>query len=173
MSSSLAAEWWAAGGYDVHIRDPSEEQRAAALHYWANNMTQHPGGKQGTVQAFEDLAAAVDRSWLVVEAVPEKLSVKVSTFVELERVAPADCVMCSNSSSFKSWEMVEERQVSTRRRVLSMHYYMPPDNVVVELMTDGDTDPDILAFLADKCRGVGLHPYVARTESAGLIFNRL
>ncbi|KAL3953062.1 hypothetical protein ACCO45_013005 [Purpureocillium lilacinum] len=54
-----------------------------------------------------------------------------------------------------------------------MHYYMPPGNRIVELMTDGETDERIFPFLVERLREIGMHPFVARKESTGLIFNRL
>jgi 3-hydroxyacyl-CoA dehydrogenase len=33
---------WAAGGWNVNIRDPSAEQRIAALHYVENNINEYP-----------------------------------------------------------------------------------------------------------------------------------
>ncbi|PHH80804.1 hypothetical protein CDD80_6894 [Ophiocordyceps camponoti-rufipedis] len=171
------AATWAASGYKVHIRDPSEEQRKSALQFCQENLSQFPGGKKGIksgeVTVFEDLAEAVKNAWLVIEAVPEKLSIKISTFADLEKLAPEDALLCTNSSSYKSREMVEDRKESTKQRVLNMHYYMPPDNMIVELMTCSKTDPAIFPFLVEKCKNVGLHPYVARVESTGLIFNRM
>lgn len=165
---------WAASGYDVLIRDPSSEQRIAAVHYCDTSMSQFSDStKRGTVQALEDLAEAVGKAWLVIEAVPEKLSLKISTFADLEKFTPKDTILCTNSSSYKSREMLGELQGSTRGRVLNMHYYMPPGNRIVELMTDGDTDERIFPFLVEKLEEIGMKPYVARKESTGLIFNRL
>ncbi|KAL6852697.1 hypothetical protein ACO1O0_007245 [Amphichorda felina] len=165
---------WAASGYDVIIRDPSADQRAAALHYCATSASQYSDStKRGTVEAVEDLPTAVKSAWLVIEAVPEKLSLKISTFLDLESFTAKDTILCSNSSSYKSREMVGELQAATRRRSLNMHYYMPPGNRIVELMTDGDTDPLIFPFLVEKLKEVGMSPYVARKESTGFIFNRL
>jgi 3-hydroxyacyl-CoA dehydrogenase len=69
--------------------------------------------------------------------------------------------------------MVGDLQPETKRRVLNMHYYMPPDYRVVELMTDGETDESIFPFLYEKLEGIKFHPYVARKESTGFIYNRL
>lgn len=165
---------WAASGYDVVIRDPSSEQRNAATHYCETSMAQYSDAAQrGTVRAVEELEAAAQHAWLVIEAVPEQLALKISTFALLEQLSPKDAILCTNSSSYKSREMLGELKESTRRRILNMHYYMPPANRVVELMTDGETDPSIFPFLVDKLREIGMHPYVAQKESTGLIFNRL
>ncbi|EFY95697.1 3-hydroxybutyryl-CoA dehydrogenase [Metarhizium robertsii] len=165
---------WAASGYDVVIRDPSPEQRAAAVQYCNTSMSDYSdSAKRGTVQALDDLEKAVEKAWLVVEAVPEKLDLKISTFADLEKLTTQDAVLASNSSSYKSREMVGNLQRETRRRVLNMHYYMPPGNRIVELMTDGETDETIFPFLVDKLKETGMHPYVAHKESTGLIFNRM
>ncbi|KAK2612289.1 hypothetical protein QQS21_001715 [Conoideocrella luteorostrata] len=165
---------WAAGGYDVVIRDPSSEQRISALHYCETSMSQFSeSGNRGSVTAEADLKPAVSKSWLVIEAVPEKLPLKISTFTDLESHAPADAILCSNSSSYKSREMVGDLKLETKQRILNMHYYMPPGNRVVELMTDGFTHKNIFPFLVEKLSEVGFHPFVALKESTGLIFNRL
>jgi 3-hydroxyacyl-CoA dehydrogenase len=165
---------WAASGYDVLVRDPSPEQRTAAVRYCETSMSQYSNSpKRGSVHALEDLAAAVEKSWLVIEAVPEVLPLKISTFADLEKLTPADAILCSNSSSYKSREMLGDLQESTKRRILNMHYYMPPQARVVELMTDGFTDEVIFPFLYEKLQQIGMQPYVARKESTGFIFNRL
>ncbi|KAM0230634.1 hypothetical protein ACHAPO_009160 [Fusarium lateritium] len=156
---------WAASGYDVVIRDPSPEQRTAAVEYCNTNMSVYSDSTiRGSVQAVEGLPEAVAKAWLVIEAVPEKLPIKIETFADLERLTTEDTILCSNSSSYKSREM---------RRVLNMHYYIPPDYRVVELMTDGETDESIFPFLYEKLEEIKFHPYVARKESTGFIYNRL
>jgi DNA-binding beta-propeller fold protein YncE len=69
--------------------------------------------------------------------------------------------------------MLGDLKPETRRRVLNMHYYMPPECLAVELMTDGETHENIFPFLAEKLEEVKFHPYVAQKESTGFIYNRL
>lgn len=167
---------WVAGGWDVNIRDPSVEQRNAALHYIENNIDSYSsviGTNPGKTQAFEDLPEAVKDAWTVIEAVPEKLSLKIDTFADLEKLAPKDAILVSNSSSYKSSEMLEKVGKDTRTRIMNTHYMMPPDNRIVELMTDGETDESIFPFYADRLREVGLHPIIAMKESTGFVFNRI
>ena len=167
---------WAAGGHRVNIRDPSPEQRNAAIHYIDNNVAKYSetiGSSPGKYTAFADLEPAVKDAFLVIEAVPEKLSLKIDTFGELDSMVPADCCLCSNSSSYKSSLMIDKVDQSRRNRVLNMHYMMPPDNVVVELMTCGETDPAIFDFLVEQLKKIGMHPVVARQESTGFVFNRI
>ncbi|KAF5720953.1 alcohol dehydrogenase [Fusarium mundagurra] len=165
---------WAASGFDVVIRDPSPEQRAAAVEYCNSSMSLYSDSEiRGNVTAADDLAEAVTKAWLVIEAVPEKLPLKISTFADLEKHTSHDTILCSNSSSYKSREMIEGLKPETKRRVLNMHYYMPPDYRVVELMTDGETDESIFPFLYQKLEEIKFHPYIAQKESTGFIYNRL
>lgn len=69
--------------------------------------------------------------------------------------------------------MISQVSDSTKARILNMHYYMPPDCMIVELMTDGYTALEIFPFMVDRCKEAANTPYVARKESTGFIFNRL
>jgi 3-hydroxyacyl-CoA dehydrogenase len=167
---------WASAGYNVHVRDPSPQQRADCLAYVRENVASYAestGQKPGAVEATEDLKEAVDNAWLVVEAVPEKIQLKIDTFAELDALTQGDCILASNSSSYKSSEMLEKVSEATKRRILNMHYYMPPQCMIVELMTDGYTAAEIFPFMVERSKEAATLPYVARKESTGFIFNRL
>ena len=64
----------------------------------------------------------------MIEAVPEKLSLKIDTFAELEKLAPKDAILVSNSSSYKTSEMLDKVSAETKKRIINTHYMMPPDN---------------------------------------------
>lgn len=172
---------WSSAGYDIRICDPSSEQRAAAIAYIKENAPIYaegtPRNQPGeTVEAFESVQEAVRNAWLVIEAVPEKLELKIDTFAQLAATAPGDCILASNSSSYKSSEMLGNlppQDETVKARILNTHYYMPPGNMIVELMTDGYTAEGIFPYLVDRSREAALFPYVARKESTGFIFNRL
>ncbi|KAJ5402082.1 uncharacterized protein N7487_007978 [Penicillium crustosum] len=167
---------WASAGFDVKIRDPSAQQRADGIAYIEENVQSYSAKTNqvpGSFEAVEDMKHAVENAWLVIEAVPEKLDLKIATFAELEALTPEDCILASNSSSYKSSEMISQISDSTKTRVLNMHYYMPPACMIVELMTDGYTSPEIFPFMVERCKEAATNPYVARKESTGFIFNRL
>ena len=46
-----------------------------------------------------DLAEAVTNAWLVVEAIPERLELKMEIFGQLDKLAATDAILASNSSS--------------------------------------------------------------------------
>ncbi|KAL7918696.1 hypothetical protein ACQKWADRAFT_330487 [Trichoderma austrokoningii] len=167
---------WASAGYDVRIRDPSAQQRSDGIAYVEENVAayaQKTGKTPGKPLAFESMKEAVENAWLVIEAVPEKIQLKIDTFAELDALTPADCILASNSSSYKSSEMIEKVSTARKTQILNTHYYMPPECMVVELMTDGFTTPEIFPFLVERLKEAATLPYVARKQSTGFIFNRL
>lgn len=126
------AACFVAAGYHVRIRDPSAKSREDAVKYITENLSSfssllpNQSKPSGTHEAIEDLAAAVKDCWLIFEAVPEILTLKESTFADLEIHAPEDCILATNSSSFKSGELLSKVKESTKTRVLNTHFMMPP-----------------------------------------------
>jgi 3-hydroxybutyryl-CoA dehydrogenase len=176
LGSRLAAVF-AAGGSDVRIFDVSEEQREAARAHaerepsairWALGLAPVEPGR---VEAVGDLAAGAEGAWMIIEAIPERLELKVEVFGELDRIADDDAILCSNSSSLPSSQMIAE--VERPERVLNTHYYQPPDMNCVELMSCGRTDDAIIAALMDSLPQYGFEPFHVRRESDGFIFNRI
>lgn len=171
------ASVYSAGGSDVRIFDVSEDQREAARGYVARHaeeVKQRLGLdalRVGKVELTEDLEAAVRGAWMVVEAVPEKLELKREVFGDLDRLADADAILASNSSSLPTSQLIHN--VRHPERVLNTHYQQPPELNAVELMSCGRTDPGIIDALIDKLPDYGLVPFHVRCESDGFIFNRI
>ncbi|KAF2138383.1 uncharacterized protein K452DRAFT_234539 [Aplosporella prunicola CBS 121167] len=170
------ATCWVSAGWTVKMRDPSVEQGEAAVKFVEENAPSYAektGRALGKAEAYEKLEDALEDAWLVIEAVPEKLPIKIDTFAELERLAPNDAILASNSSSYKSSEMLDKVSDDTKARILNTHYYMPPTAMAVELMTDGYTAEEIFPFLTERHSEAGLVPFTVAKESTGFIFNRL
>ena len=129
------------------------------------------GGTAGTLELSGDLRAAVADAWLVVESLPERIDLKREVFAELERVAPPDAVLASNSSSYPTSELLEA--VTTPERLLNMHFFMPPRIVAVELMSSGRTDQAVIDRLLSVLPLYGLTPFEAKAQSVGFIYNRI
>ncbi|KAK4461897.1 hypothetical protein QBC42DRAFT_287012 [Cladorrhinum samala] len=167
---------WASAGYRVHIRDPDPQQINGTLQYIKNELWRYKptvSPNKVCVKGFLDLGPAVQDSWLVIECVPEKLELKQDTFAELEKVAPPDAILATNSSSYKSREVAAKVGPETAARTLNAHYYIPPGIRVVEFMTSGSTREEIFPFLQDHFKASGMLPVVAHQESTGFILNRV
>jgi 3-hydroxyacyl-CoA dehydrogenase len=172
------ASSWVAADYETVLCDLNEQQRNAATEYIEHTREEYAKitgnqRKHAKFSTTESMESAVKNAWLVIEALPEKLDLKISMMGQLDQHAPQDCILASNSSSYKSRLMLDKVDQKRRLRVCNMHYYMPPGNNVVELMTCGETDTDVLQFLKSKLEDAGMTPAIARKESTGFIFNRL
>lgn len=166
---------FAAHGAEVRIHDLAEEQRSAAAAYVADNLPalaeQLTDVVPGRVSADADLGDAVRNAWLVVEAVPEKLELKRQIFGQLDELSAADAILASNSSSYASRMFLDK--VQHPERVLNIHFYMPPKQNAVDVMSCGETDRDVIDFVMATLPRFGLYPFEARRESTGFIFNRV
>jgi 3-hydroxybutyryl-CoA dehydrogenase len=168
---------YTAGGSDVRIFDLSAEQCEAARDYVEEHLAQtqqtlglHPA-RAGRVEVSEDLQEAIASGWMVIEAVSESINIKTEVFGELDRLAEPDAILCSNSSSIRTSQMIGK--VEHPERVLNTHYQQPPELNAVELMSCGKTDEAVIEALMEKIPQYGLVPFRVRRESDGFIFNRI
>jgi 3-hydroxybutyryl-CoA dehydrogenase len=169
------AVMFASRGGTVRIHARRAEQLAAATEYVTETLpavvAKRGFGEVGGATAAGSLDEALDDAWLVVESVPERLDIKIPMWGEIDRAAPSDTIFATNSSSYPSRLMAEK--VRDKSRLCNMHFYMPPDINGVDLMSDGETDRGLLDTLLTLLPEFGVHPFEARKECTGFIFNRV
>src|SRR5262244_55705 len=165
----------ASSGGEVRLYDAKPAQLEIAERYINSELPKlvraRPGAVAGRVVYAKELEPAIAEAWMVVEAIPERLDLKKTIFGDLDRLAPADAILASNSSSYPSSQMID--QVTNPSRVVSTHYYMPPEQIAVEVMSCGKTSDAVIADLMDRLPRYGLVPFHVRRESVGFIFNRI
>src|SRR5271163_4112184 len=166
---------FASRGGTVRIYARRYEQLAAATQYVSETLPKvvqgRGSGEVGVATAAGSLEEALDDAWLVVESVPEKLEIKIPLWGQIDQAAPPDTIFATNSSSYPSRLMAEN--VRDKSRLCNMHFYMPPEINAVDLMSDGQTDRGLLDTLLTVLPQFGVHPFEARRESTGFIFNRI
>jgi 3-hydroxybutyryl-CoA dehydrogenase len=166
---------FATRGGQVRVYDPATGAGQDACAYVGQHVAEVAagvkGGTPGTVTATTDLAEALAGAWLVVEAVPERVELKKRIFADLDKAADADAILASNSSSYPTSQFIDH--VTRPERVLNMHFYMPPKQSAVDLMSSGHTDRAVLDLLLRELPRYGVFPFEARRESTGFIFNRI
>ena len=165
----------ASRGGTVRIYDLDAEQVDAACDYVAAELpkliAERGSGEAGTAIGASSLGAALTDVWLVVEAVPERLDIKIPTWGEIDDAAPSDAIFTTNSSSYPSSAMAE--RIDDKSRLCNMHFYMPPQSNAVDLMSDGETSRTVLDTLLAVLPEFDIHPFEAKKESTGFIFNRI
>ncbi|EGS21629.1 uncharacterized protein CTHT_0034930 [Thermochaetoides thermophila DSM 1495] len=189
---------WASNSRPVTIYDISQDALREATEYITDNLGAYcaeRGTHPGHVCTTTDLRTATTTSghpernsageitaqehtrapWLAIECLPESLPLKTSVLARLERSLPSDCILASNSSSLTTAEMAVEGDLAHSHRLLNTHYFIPPRNRMVELMSSGATSGAIFPFLAMQMRRVGLTPVIVPQgiQSRGFVFNRI
>jgi 3-hydroxybutyryl-CoA dehydrogenase len=166
---------FASRGGTVRIYARRYEQLAAATQYVSEALPKvvqgRGSGEVGVATAAGSLEEALDRAWLAIESVPEKLEIKIPLWGQIDQAAPPDTIFGTNSSSYPSRLMAEN--VRDKTRLCNMHFYMPPEINGVDLMSDGETDRGLLDTLLTVLPEFGVHPFEARRECTGFIFNRI
>jgi 3-hydroxybutyryl-CoA dehydrogenase len=118
------------------------------------------------------LAEAVRGADLVIEAIPESVSLKRDLFAALDRLAPPTALLATNSSSFRSDLLAD---ATTRpERVLNMHFSnFPWQRRFLEIMSCGQTSAACLASAAAVGERLGLYTVVLRGEVTGFLYGRI
>ncbi len=166
---------FASRGGTVRIYARRAEQRSSATQYVIETvpklLADRGFGEVGAATGAGSLEEALDGAWLAVESVPEKLEIKIPLWGQIDQAAPPDTIFATNSSSYPSRLMAEN--VRDKTRLCNMHFYMPPQFNALDLMSDGETDRGLLDTLLTVLPEFGVHPFEARRECTGFIFNRV
>ena len=122
------------------------------------------------LHAQDDLPNAVRDADIVIEAVVEDLAIKQRLFAEVERAAPADALLASNTSSLSIAKIASG--LREPRRLVGMHFFNPVHAMkLIEVVThDGNTD--VAQRAVEFARVLGKEPIVVR-DSPGFASSRL
>jgi 3-hydroxybutyryl-CoA dehydrogenase len=121
--------------------------------------------------AAPDLEAVAAESDLVVEAIPESIELKTALFARLGRVAPADALLASNTSSLSIAAIAAESQ--RPERILGMHFFNPVHLMpLVEIVRGPATAEECVEQAVALARRMGKEPIVVR-DSPGFASSRL
>jgi 3-hydroxyacyl-CoA dehydrogenase len=120
--------------------------------------------------AFDD-AAATD---LVIEAVPERLELKVRVFRDLDAAAPPETILASNTSGFS----IAALAAATDRpdRVIGWHWASPaPVMRLAEIITTRETSDATVEVVRDTAARCDKNPVVIKDtpRAWGFVTNRV
>ncbi len=186
MGSGMA-QVLAQAGHDVHCTDVAEavlakaRERVTTGRYGFERAVER--GKLARADADAALTRlrfstgfdeAVGKAELVLEAVPEKLDMKIRVFRDLDRVAPAGCILASNSSGFPLAALASA--TNRQEKVLIWHWASPP--VVMkfaEIVVREDTSKDAIETVKALALACGKRPVVVKDNPMawGYVANRV
>lgn len=118
----------------------------------------------------QDLAD-ISGSQVVIEAIPEKLELKLETFSRLDPICPPPTVLATNTSTLSVTTIAAS--VDKPQRVAGMHFFNPaPVLPLVELIRGARTSAQTLEILERLAKQLGKTSVVAK-DTPGFIVNRV
>ncbi|MBA2744856.1 MAG: 3-hydroxybutyryl-CoA dehydrogenase [Flavisolibacter sp.] len=108
---------------------------------------------------------------VVIEAIVEKLDVKVELFKQLAEFNSMETIFASNTSSLSITAIAEE--ILSSKRVAGLHFFNPaPVMKLVEIVRAEQTSDEVIDMLIDLTRRFGKEPVVCK-DAPGFIVNRV
>lgn len=166
-------------GYRVEVVDPvitSRESCAKTIDHVAGRAVEQHRISDSEARSiidrmsFHESVLHVDRHPdLVVEAVPEELSLKRRVLLEAENLEPR--LLSSNTSSISIDALAHDLQRPTE--FLGLHFFNPVwSNALVEIVIGSSTSEESLALARDTVTAIGKEAVVVR-DSPGFASSRL
>jgi len=170
----------AASGFPVTLIDVGDELLRRAVDTISANLQR--GVDKGKMTAEEKQAVlgrinavtgfeAVAEADIAVEAIVENLAAKISLFEKLDRLAPPECLLASNTSSIS----ITKIAAATKRpeKVIGMHFMNPvPVMTLVEIIRGIATSDETYAKTEDLAKRMGKTP-VEANDYPGFVSNRV
>ena len=125
----------------------------------------------GRLTLDNNLERAAESAELVIEAVPEKMELKLDIFSRLDQACANQAVLASNTSSLSITEMA----AATRRphQFIGMHFFNPVHKMkLVEIIRGLETDDDTFAIAETVSRKMGKDTVEVK-ESPGFVTSRI
>jgi 3-hydroxybutyryl-CoA dehydrogenase len=170
-----------AAGYRTCLFDISEgvlESGVALIGGIANKSVQRGEISAADCQAMLDgltattsMVEAVQRADLIIEAVPERIEVKLTTFESIQNNARPSAVLASNTSALSITEMASV--LDDPSRLAGMHFFNPVHRMkLVEVVRALETSDATVEAIQAVATRMGKETVLVR-ESPGFITSRI
>lgn len=164
--------------YDINDQalTAANERLAELERIYADEVSAASGGRAAEarerITLTSDLEAAASEADLVIEAVPEDLSIKNDTYAKINAFAPDHTIFATNSSTLLPSDMME----STGRpeKFLALHFANRIwRNNSAEVMKTAHTAPDTYEAIVAFAEKIGMVPIEMKKEKAGYVTDSL
>lgn len=180
MGHSLALVF-ACGGHEVGLTDVSSQMldQAKVLIGSALDTLSEAGAFDtsqkdavlGRINLTTDLETAVQGTGFVVEAIVEDADVKKELFARLDKLAPPEAILASNTSYLDIFKFVETNRPD---KVLITHWFAPPHIVpLVEIVAGPETSQETIDQVQKMHDDLGKTTIVIKKFLPGFVANRL
>jgi 3-hydroxybutyryl-CoA dehydrogenase len=125
----------------------------------------------GRLRLEVDLNKIAAQADLIIEAIPERIDLKLELFAHLDKAAPAKTILASNTSALSITEMAAV--TSRPQKFIGMHFFNPVHKMkLIELSRGLETDADTFAAAERASHRMGKETVEVR-ESPGFVTSRI
>jgi 3-hydroxybutyryl-CoA dehydrogenase len=175
------AHTFAQTGYEVSLIDISQEQLDRAVATIGMNLDRMVAkerislaDKEATLKNIKvctDMADGLKGADLAVEAATENTELKLKIFTQMDKLAPAGCILASNTSSISITKIASA--TARPEKVIGMHFMNPvPIMKLVEVIRGYATSQDVMDSIMELSRKIGKSPTEVN-DYPGFIANRI
>ena len=175
------AHVFAQSGFPVQIAETNEELANRAVATIEKNLQRMVKKEKITEKDMTDtmdrietslsVEEAVSEAQLVVEAVPESFMIKKDVFETIDKHAPADKILASNTSSISITKLAAV--TSKPANFIGMHFFNPvPVMKLVEIVKGLETSDKVYEITKDLAEKLGKVP-IPVYDSPGFVSNRV
>lgn len=172
---------FAISGYEVHVNDINQDAlNKAKDDIQALLERSHERGYL-TTEVYEsaknnliyetDLKKAAAYAELVVEAVIERMDVKIDVFKQLDEICPPETILATNTSTMSPTEI--GAQTSRPDKVIAMHFFNPVHKMkLIEVIRGLDTSDETVQFVHETAKRLNKKS-VEVNEFPGFVTSRM
>jgi 3-hydroxybutyryl-CoA dehydrogenase len=175
------AHCFAQNEFNVQLVDLSEDQLERALVVIQKNLDRQvtkailtEAQKDATlnrIQTSTNLDKALANADLVIEAASENIVVKEKLFRQMDAIAPADCILASNTSSISITKLASF--TNRPEKVIGMHFMNPvPVMRLIEVIQGFKTEEHTRNQILDLSKQLDKIPLLAQ-DYPGFVANRI
>ena len=168
--------------YDVSLRDVKQEFLNNGMDMIRKSLQSFLKREKISEKEFEetlrrihptlDIREAVKDASLIIEAVPENVELKKKMYREVEKFAPEDAFIGSNTSSISITELAS----ATRRpeQFCGMHFFNPPQLMrLIEIIRGVKTSDETINTIVEVTKRMGKEPVVVNKDCPGFVVTRV
>ncbi len=173
---------YALGGHQVRLTDSSMKTLDRAQGLMESALATLVAGGEApadwtsahlaqAVTRHPTLAETVDGAEFIVEAIIETPEAKRALFEELDRVAPPNAIIASNTSQLDVFPLIP---AARQKKAMITHWYTPPYLVdLVDVIPGPDCDPAALEAVEGVLKAMGKQPLRLKKFVPGYVANRI
>ena len=181
MGSQIAA-LAAMAGYDTHVYDSNADNLKEKIKFTKDNLVnlidkgRYEKSKLDNfkehLQTSDSVDETISNKSFVIEAVVERLDVKLEIFENISKKLDENVVLATNSSFIPASELAKSCEHPSR--FINMHFFYPPIRMdLVEISYPEGTNNDTIERTQRLGKDMGRTVITCKKETPGFIVNRM